>query len=220
VKDAILTIFKADEALLKKVGIWALAVVYTAGSIGISSVYKEWFLGFTGLNLLLTAGLLLINTSSLTATKAAVFLAVCAMGYTMEVLGVQTGAIFGSYYYGNALGIKVLAVPLTIGLNWGTLTFSAAFLVKNWRMHWVLKALIGGTVPVLLDVFIEPICHELDFWYWATPTAPLQNYVVWYALSALFVGLFLRTLGTSRNGLAPWHLLITGLFFVVLNLLP
>ena len=50
------------------------------------------------------------------------FLIWCLIVYTvtfsLEVLGTSTGIIFGSYTYGNTLGLKFLGVPLIIGFNW------------------------------------------------------------------------------------------------------
>ena len=40
-----------------------------------------------------------------------------------EILGVNYGLIFGKYDYGDNLGLKLLGVPLLIGLNWVVLTF-------------------------------------------------------------------------------------------------
>ena len=38
--------------------------------------------------------------------------------FSVEVAGVKTGMLFGSYAYIENLGIKIFDVPLLIGLNW------------------------------------------------------------------------------------------------------
>ena len=48
-----------------------------------------------------------------------------SLGFIIEVLGVQTGVLFGAYSYGDPLGFKVFDVPLLIGVNWLILSFSS-----------------------------------------------------------------------------------------------
>jgi len=38
--------------------------------------------------------------------------------FSIEVLGIKTGKIFGSYFYGKSLGFKIFETPVLIGLNW------------------------------------------------------------------------------------------------------
>ena len=39
---------------------------------------------------------------------------------------------------------------------------------------------------VLLDIMIEPVAIELDFWQWEGGNIPLQNYLMWFIV-ALFM---------------------------------
>ena len=43
----------------------------------------------------------------------------------LNITGANTGLIFGNYTYGNILGMKVLGVPLIIGLNWFIVMYCA-----------------------------------------------------------------------------------------------
>ena len=61
-------------------------------------------------------------------------IAIACLGFFIEVIGVKTGFIFGSYYYGAAMGIKILAVPLLIGLNWSILVYSTSLVVQYMKV--------------------------------------------------------------------------------------
>ena len=210
--------FKRTEDNLIKASVWTMVVVHFFGVLGIVSPARDWFLSFTWLNLLLTGVLLLANYSKLNLKVLLAFFTVCFIGFMMEALGVYTGEIFGSYYYGEALGYKAFGVPFSIGLNWGALAFSAVFVVRPLKIHWAFKAMVGGAIPVFVDLFIEPICHKLDFWYWEGGFAPIENYVVWYLLSTLFVAFLQRVTLQGDNHFAKFHIGITTAFFVLLNL--
>ncbi|MES2515602.1 MAG: carotenoid biosynthesis protein, partial [Bacteroidota bacterium] len=75
------------------------------------------------------------------------------LGFFIEVLGVKTEIIFGSYYYGKALGLKFFAVPILIGVNWAVLLYSTAQLSKF--KNDMANALFGAALMVGLDFFIE-----------------------------------------------------------------
>ncbi|MEM9981910.1 MAG: carotenoid biosynthesis protein [Bacteroidota bacterium] len=208
----------SNHQTLLNASLATLIVVHFFGLLGISSSYQAWFLDFTWLNLSLTVVLLLINTTDLDTKISAAFLLVATIGFIMEALGVATGVIFGSYYYGETLGIKFFGVPLTIALNWAALAFAAAFLVRRLRIPWALQAVIGGFIPVGLDSLMEPLCHILDFWYWKDNIVPLENYVVWYLLGTLFVGFFIKVIKGHHNRLAVYYLVILVVFFAALNI--
>ena len=102
--------------------------------------------------------------------------------FAIEAAGVATGRIFGVYSYGEALGAKLLGVPLLIGFNWtivvlGIASFFSRF-IKNRFLVIVLVAL-GG---VLFDWVMEPVAIALDYWNWQNAVIPLRNYLAWFAI--------------------------------------
>ena len=56
-------------------------------------------------------------------------------GMITEILGVQWGWIFGNYQYGDALGYKVLGVPLLIGVNWALLTIITGAIAQQFYQN-------------------------------------------------------------------------------------
>ena len=104
-------------------------------------------------------------------------------GMITEILGVQRGWIFGDYKYGNALGYKILGVPMLIGVNWALLTIITAAIAQQFYENLFMRIVIGVCLMIFLDLLIEPIAPVLDFWAFEGGNAPLQNYIDWTAVA-------------------------------------
>lgn len=194
-------------------------VFHFFGTIGMAFWSLEWFLQFTPLVLIISTFFLFYNITNLQKQLWWAFGLVVLLGLSAETIGVQTGYLFGTYHYGDSLGPKVFGVPLTIGMNWAALCLGAAFVINTTQLPFLLKAFIGGALPVFIDLFMEPLCSLLDFWHWQNDIVPFSNYSTWYVCSVLFVGLFCWVIKDMRNAFAPYFLLIQLLFFVALNIL-
>jgi putative membrane protein len=137
-------------------------------------------------------------------------------GFLVEVVGIKTGLIFGTYAYGEGLGIKWLDVPLMIGVNWGVLVFGTAALVQHFKLARWLKAALAATLMVSYDVLLEPVAVRFDFWSWAGGTIPIQNYLAWWIIAfGMLLGAF-YLVKNLRNRLAIYIIGIQTLFFILL----
>mgnify|MGYP000577580540 CR=1 FL=1 len=93
------------------------------------------------------------------------------------VSGVSPVAIQGNYEYGNALGIKLMGVPIIIGLNWivviaASYSFCSTF-IKN-KSALIVTSAIAAT---MMDVFIEPVAIKYGFWSWENNIIPIFNFI-------------------------------------------
>lgn len=162
----------------------ALFVFYTVGVIGIlMPSMRSQVLRLTPMNLLLTAFLLLWGNgkNSVSLIKAVFF--AFSLGFIVEVLGVQTGVLFGAYSYGDPLGFKVFDVPLLIGVNWLILSFSSLGIAGKIVNSSMFQVILSSLLMVFLDFIIEPVAIQLDFWNWTHGEIPIQNYIMWLATS-------------------------------------
>lgn len=125
--------------------------------------------------------------------KALIAATVIALGYTIEVIGVQTGLLFGDYTYGSLLGFKVFGVPLTIGITWLLVCLSAWHIVLFWseKSLW-LKVLLAGVLVVMFDLILEQFAVAYGLWSWAGGEIPLFNYLCWFIFGAAFVWVIQR----------------------------
>jgi uncharacterized membrane protein len=192
-------------------------VLHAVGIIGLLSPLAHMILPLTPVNLMLTAGAMILFAKLDRATLALALL-VGTLGYAVEVLGVYTGRIFGEYAYGDVLGVKLLNVPLLIGLNWSMLVFAIGIPLAGTRLPVWAKVIASSLAMVALDLLIEPVAIKYGLWTWAQESVPLQNYLAWGGVSAIFFSLFFLLPVQRRNPLAIYVLLAQVLFFGALNL--
>lgn len=208
----------------KNVWIAVLVIVYAVGLFGTLYV-NESLMRLTPANLLLSAGVLFwfhnpLNKSFLTYAGI-----VFVMGFVLEWVGVETGKIFGQYFYGENLGVKLLDIPLIIGLNWLILSYCTTSVVSQWMSAvsekfkpFVIPA-VAALIMVFIDYWIEQVAPRYDFWYWKDQAVPLQNYTAWFFFAFAFNFLFVRLKLFSYNPIALPLLLLQAVFFIGLNLL-
>ena len=198
-----------------------LIIIYMVGVCGIvltNPEQQQLFLQITPLNLIVTTIFALLFHPKWNGSFIASGLIVLLFGFFVEVIGVKTGVIFGTYWYGKTLGVKLLEVPVMIGVNWFLLVYLIAAVLHKIR-NVISFAAIAAAEMTLLDVFIEPVAIKLDFWQWQNDVIPLQNYIAWYLISFLLFLFFRKVNGTIQNRIAIIVLAIQFLFFAVLNLL-
>jgi len=198
-----------------------LLIFYAVGIVGVALPIYEDFLLLTPLNLLLSLLLMLAHHPDW-SWKTVFFLALCyVVGFAAELVGVQTGLLFGEYQYGPVLGPQVLGTPLMIGINWMLLAYAAG-VCANYLLpdrHWMGRALVGAGLMVLLDWFIEPVAIRYDFWSWDGGQPPLQNYVGWFLVALPLQAVFARLQGHIRNKVAVALLIIQLVFFLSLAII-
>ena len=156
---------------------------HTIGIFGISNPsWRDDFLSLTPINLLITAFLLFwgngVFSNRLIKTAVIVF----GIGFVIEVIGVKTGALFGTYSYGDPLGVKLFEVPLMIGVNWLVLSFSSIGIASKMFKSKILQVIASSLLLVALDFLIEPVAIKLNFWSWNGGYIPPQNYLMWFGV--------------------------------------
>ncbi len=194
-----------------------ISIIYTVGIFGII-FSPALFLPLTPFNLLISAGFLFYFHPNKDRNFYRFIILVYCAGFAIEMLGVQSGKIFGSYHYGNMLGFKVKETPLIIGLNWVVLTYCTGTIVQNLSQSFFVRSLLGATLMVAFDFFIEWYAPHADFWYWQNDVIPLQNFLAWFVFSFFFNLLFCSLQLEKKNSFALFLFLIQLLFFILLNL--
>ena len=132
------------------------------------------------------------------ARRAALsMLAVAAFGYAVETIGVVTGLPYGSFYYGDALGGKLLGlVPYLLPVSYAPLVIGVV--AASWspnvpsRAPWIFRC---AWLLTLIDGVRDPGAASLGFWVWPGSGAyygvPLSNYAGWLLSGALAAALLL-----------------------------
>lgn len=147
--------------------------------------------------------------------KLIVFLLIYWGGFFIEYIGTTTGLLFGDYSYGEVLGWKWLGVSLIIGVNWyaivlASVNFARLFFKNKW-----LVILIGAALCVVMDLIIEPVAIEYEFWTWHSGEIPVFNYVTWFIFALIFSGVYVLTVEKRNNSAATLYV-VWALFFGIL----
>ncbi|MEM6397190.1 MAG: carotenoid biosynthesis protein [Bacteroidota bacterium] len=195
----------------EKIGIGLLWLFIGSALIGIMLGYADWFLPKTPLNLTVSL-LIVMYCVSISRQAMVVLFAIMIMGYLAEVAGVHSGVIFGQYYYGENLGIKIFEVPLMIGVFWGILTMVTNQIARDWSDKRWLVSIVAAGLMVWLDLLMEQLASDYDFWHFEGGLAGVQNYIAWFALAFGFQYLIYPYL-TSTGRRVSIHLFLSQFAF-------
>ena len=213
-----------------------IAVLFhSIGLVGLLFFDKTFFLAATPFNLLLSF-ILLIWTQTDKNRSFFLFVAACfIIGIVVEIIGVNTGFLFGDYAYGNVLGSEIKNVPVLIGVNWFLIVYCCGISINTLLMKAInriaadsgkspmaLKALSviidGATLAVFFDWLMEPVAVKLGYWVWnGDGTIPMFNYICWFVVSLLLLMVFHFARFNKQNKFAVNLLLIQLMFFLLLR---
>lgn len=195
---------------------------------------KDWFIANTPLNLILMALLLLWNQPKPNKAFLLFLLAAFLTGMGSEMIGVNTGKLFGCYQYGHVLGPHFNGVPWLIGINWFVTVYCSGVImhkVHEWvrykyeesgrylsnRLVTISLVIDGALLTVFFDWIMEPVAVELGFWKWEGGIIPFFNYVCWFLISAALLILFRFLRFDKTNHFAVHLFIIQLLFFLTLR---
>lgn len=207
---------------------------HLVGLVGILFFNNKFFVQATPFNLLLSAALLIWTQNAKNYAFLGFLLITFLTGFLAEVVGVNTGVLFGDYVYGNVLGYKWLQAPLLIGLNWIIVIYCCGISTHTFmkvinkvaqdtkQPPAILKSLSvimdGATLAVAFDWLMEPVAVKLGFWAWkGNGDIPLYNYFCWFLISVLLLTAFHFLRFNKQNKFAVNLLLIQAMFFLILR---
>ena len=160
--------------------------------------------------------LLIFHQAAFDKKTISILFIIYLLGYFIEVIGVNTGIIFGNYIYGGGLGFKILNTPLMIGINWVMLVYCSASIFEKMQMPVILKIILASLLMLLYDVILENIAPIIDMWSWTSNLIPLQNYIAWFIIAFLFQSLVKLADVKIQNKIAITILTCQAIFFLVL----
>jgi uncharacterized membrane protein len=141
-------------------------------------------------------------------TAAALLVTTTGGGFAVEALGVATGVPFGDYAYGDALGPRLLGVPLVIALAWTWMAWPAWLAAGTVvRPAWLAagtvvrplagRVLLAGLGLAAWDLFLDPQMVAERYWQWrqphpslpGIPDVPVSNYLGWFGVAVALMAL-------------------------------
>lgn len=139
----------------------------------------------------LTILIICANTYLCTAPKQTVFsfLFVGLILYLCEIIGANTGIVYGNFVYNETWKPAVLGTPMIMLFVWATLIVESYTLASSFFKSSFAKILMTSVFLVVLDLVIDPGAVHLGMWHWHTGGIwygiPLSNYIGWFFLGIL-----------------------------------
>lgn len=198
-----------------------ILIFHLVGLLGFSNdMLIPIFEKLVPLHLMLMLLIVLWNNESWNLQFLKFALGVFLFSFLIEMLGTNTGLIFGEYSYGPTLGLKIWNTPILIGVNWFLLVYGVGLSLKYLRIkNSIVSAALGASILTFLDLFIEPIAIKHNYWQWTNFNIPMQNFVAWWLCAFTFVLIFNKLHFNKQNIPGTFLLFVQFLFFILLNLL-
>lgn len=198
-------------------------ILHTVGLAGFA-LYPSFFKLLTPFHLVTISVLLLWNGYEGKLKKLSLtFVLLWSIGMLVEIIGVNTGYLFGEYQYYDYLGWKLVGVPLVIGLNWMTLVLCAFALFSFKKLSVWITAFLSGVFITWFDYILEPIAIAMGWWEWfsyADGAVPFGNYLTWFVVVFLLTFyLSFKNLPKLPKKLALNFVLAQIVFFLLLQTL-
>ena len=192
-----------------------LFLFYFFGTLGIAiPALRHLFLPMTPLNLILTLFIFFKVNKDYSLRFMVLSGIIFGIGYAVEAVGVSTGVLFGTYWYGSYFGPKLFETPILIGVNWLFLSLSTYGAVQYFIKNKILLVVLSACLMTGLDFFIEPVAMELGFWNWANNHVPMQNFVMWFIVSST-IQIIISVFNPKINTTVSFAILLAQFVFFV-----
>lgn len=227
--------YQSYAHLLKTRLFWSvflLVLIHFSGAIGMVFFDTNLFASMTPYNLGLMFLLLILNEQLISKYFVTAFLLAFLSGLSTELIGINTGMLFGNYSYGDVLGLKLYGVPILIGINWFTIVYCAyvsagKFLgwihIRNFNnestplSNHIIQAFFTAIITTAFDWLMEPVAVRLGFWSWKGDEIPLFNYMCWFSVSLLLSLGFSKLKLSTKNSFSFILLAVQSAFFIFLR---
>jgi len=212
--------FIYKDKRLKAIAILWIVLVHFFGIIGVYFL-PDWFLPATPIIILVSALFVFLRFEKYRDSRTLAFIVIAILAFLVEVYGVHSGNLFGTYTYGNNLGWKLFGVPLIIGVNWAILILVAQQITTHYIEvnNRFVSAITVAVLMTSFDLLLEVVAPQFDFWSFTDMNyAPYQNFTAWFGVSFCF-GLYSYSHFRNENGTAVLYGIAQLVFFLVLAVL-
>ena len=197
-------------------------IFYVVGTIGmVLPLTQALFIRLIPYSLLLNLAYLgYFHADKKSLKTVLAFIGIAVLSFFIEMICVESGLIFGTYAYGEGLGLKWHDTPLIIGVNWVILVYCSSAILEQYT-HWksVVKILAASALMLLYDVVLEIAAPKMDMWVFNHEEVPIANYVAWFVIAALFHTVIKLLKIKIKNPLALTIFACQFVFFILLAML-
>ena len=137
------------------------------------------------------------------------------VGMASEIIGVQTGYLFGHYQYTSALGIQLWGVPVLIGITWASTAYACnTVAIVVFKNNQYLSVVLAAVLMVVFDVVLEKFATAVPLWQWDNGVIPMYNYVCWFFIGGAISAFLQYKKMIDHNPVGLYFLLSQIIFFI------
>lgn len=203
---------------LKKYSYYIIGSIYLLAILCVNAIPLDSLVVLAPFLYLLGTGFIFVSHERPLKNILLYFGSVIFLGFIIELIAVQTQAVFGAFSFGDTLGLKILGTPLLIGFHWFLLSICSGYFIRWIFESSVMKVIGGALLMVIAFVITDPVAQSLDIWSWENYSFTFQNYSIHFLVSISMQVLFLIFLKKEKNQFAGYFLIITTLFFIISNI--
>lgn len=110
--------------------------------------------------------------------------------FALEILGAQTGMIYGDFIYHSDIILQILGTPIVMIGIWGFLIHECYQLVRitTTQRSWFIIPLTAASL-VIFDLVIDPGAAHLGLWTWISSgnwfNIPFSNFIGWFIMGSI-----------------------------------
>lgn len=197
-----------------------LIIFYSVGLAGhLVPFTRDFMLLLTPLALLISFITIIIPFIQNSQCKVFGFIILCGIaGYFAEIVGVNSGILFGQYTYGITLGPGIACVPFAMILNWIIIFTGSISLAEIFFKNKTLIIISASVFSVLFDYLIEPVAVIFKYWSWEGNQVPIKNYITWGILIFIFSIIFVLLKLKVKTRLPAFLFVIQLIYFFIFRI--
>lgn len=192
-------------------------IFFTVGIIGMGLPWtRDFFIRLVPLTFVVYLVILALADQTRNKRLYGVLGVIFIVGWLVEVLGVNTGILFGVYGYSLHMGPALFGTPLVMGLSWVMMLYLTVTVVQGITMQPFYRTVLAAVLMVVFDFVLEPAAIWMKMWFWQGGKVPLMNYIMWFLVSLALASLFPLLKIRIRNRVAVNLYIAQMVFFLLL----
>ncbi len=194
-----------------------ITIFFSVGILGLGIPWsRAFFIHLVPLNFVVS--LVILAMADRTRNRKLYWVAgvIFLTGWLVEVVGVNTGLLFGQYGYSLTMGPALFGTPMVMGLSWLIMLYLTVTVVQEITMHPWYRTVLAAVLMVVFDFLLEPAAIWMKMWFWEGGKVPVFNYITWFMVSLALASLFPLLKIRIRNRVALNLYVAQMVFFVLL----
>ena len=142
--------------------------------------------------------------------------------YILEIIGANTGIIYGDFVYNPSWQPALLGTPVIMAIVWVTLIIESYSLSSIFNKK-INRIIVSAFFLVMIDIVIDPGAIHLGLWNWVNGGSwygvPMSNYLGWFILGIIGSGIFAFKNNHKKINIPPVLYIYTLVFWTSYNML-